>query len=113
MTAVYILFVLSGYPREISTPLGYIAGFFGLFVPYGLASLILFISPLTWVSLVFFVLSMIFTDRKLNKANLGFGKRILLNLLILLALTTLIDEIRGTPLASWIIFFSGARFPCC
>ncbi len=113
-TAVYVILGLSRFPGNTPSPLGYIAGFLGLFVPYGLMSLILFFSPLAWFSLVVFIILMIFADRKLNRGNFSLGKRILLNLLILLVLTTLVDLIRGTAFVSWIIFFQGAHpYHCC
>lgn len=107
-TSVYVGLGRLGYPGITPTFLGYIAGFLGLFVPYGLISLLLFfISLLAWVSLIIFIILMIFTDQRLNKQNFNLGKRILLNLLTLLALTTLVDFIRGTAFESWIIFFQG------
>ena len=111
-TSIYIAFGVSGFPGYLPTPLGNIAGFLGLFVPYGYLSLFLFfidLSGASFVSLVVFVILMFFTDRRLNKENFNFGKRILLNLLILLILTTLVDLIRGTAFMSWIIFFQGAH----
>ena len=104
-----------GYRGATATPLGYIAGFVGLFVPYGLKSLILFIAnPLALVSLIVFIILMIFISRRLNRGNFNLSKRILLNLLILLVLTTVVDLIRGTAFMSWIIFFQGAHpFYCC
>ena len=114
-TSVYVFFGLLSIPGSTPTLLGHIVGFLGLFVPYGLVSLALFmfIGPLSLFSLIVFVVIMVFADRRLNKENFSFGKRILLNLLILLALTTLVDLIRYTPFVSWIIFFQGAHPRYC
>lgn len=97
-----------GYPKEqVATPIAYIAGFVGLFVPYGLMSLPLFFNPLGWVSLMVFLISMFLVDRGFNKQNFGLSKRIILNLLVLLVLTAVVDLIRLTPFQSWMIFFKG------
>jgi hypothetical protein len=114
-TLIYFAFNISGYPMErISSPLGYIAGFVGLFVPYGISSLILLFSLSGLASLGFFILFMYLIERGLRQIDINFYLRILINFLVLLLLTIMVDFIRGTPLESWTIFFNGA-FPhyCC
>ncbi|MDO8593814.1 MAG: hypothetical protein Q7R59_02875 [bacterium] len=111
-TLIYL--AIPGYKEETAITLGhivgYISGLVGLFVPYGYLSLVLFIFPLTWVSLVVFLVLMVLIDLKLNKQNFSLSKRILINLLALLILTTMVDLIRGTAFESWWIFFNGG-FP--
>ncbi len=108
LTALYIILNIAGYPNTVPSTMGYIAGFIGLFVPYGLPSLILMITPYSWVSLAVFHLAMFWINRRLKGKNLGLGKRIVLNLLALLILTIIVDLIRLTPFESWRIFFNGA-----
>jgi len=86
---------------------GMIGGFVGLFVPFGILSLITFFNPLGWLSMAIFIVLMVFIDRNLNKLDLSLGFRILINLLFLLVLTTIVDFVRCSPFASWEIFFSG------
>ncbi len=107
-TFVYVVLNLFEFPGSNATFFGYVAGFIGLFVPYGLTSLILFISIRSWISLIVFVVLMKSFDKKLEKGNYSIGKRITLNLLALLVLTTIVDLVRGTGMASWLIFYYGA-----
>ena len=110
-TVIYIVFNFSGYPSSTTSLLGYVAGFVGLFFPYGWASSILLIlSPFSWISVVVFLILMFMAEKELNRKNYGLRKRILINFLILLFLTTAVDLIRGTFFQSWFIFLSGA-FP--
>jgi hypothetical protein len=109
-TVCYLLMTISG-GIQLGSVSGYLLGFIGLFVPYGLYSLLAFINPLAWVSVVFFVFAMIYASRKLNEANDSLGMRILKNLLVLLVITFLVDIIRFTPFASWQIFFDGGVKP--
>ena len=111
---LYILLQIAGYPKGVATPLGHVTGFIGLFVPYGLLSAILLFSPASLVSVIVFLILMTWADRKFNRQSSGLGKRILLNLITLLVLTTLVDTVRLTFFQSWIIFFKG-EFPhyCC
>ena len=111
---LYILLKIAGYPEGVATPLGHVAGFIGLFVPYGLLSAFLLFSPASLISVIVFLILMTWADRKFNRQNSGLGKRILLNLITLLVLTTLVDTVRLTFFQSWIIFFKGG-FPhyCC
>lgn len=108
MSAIYLAFSGFGYPKElIPTTLGHVAGFFGLFAPYGLTSLLSFMSPPAWISLVVFILLMKYCNKKFSSLNISLGKRILLNLFTLLVITSIIDLIRWTPFESWSIFFNG------
>lgn len=104
VTTLYIFFVFLFSANFTTNPLeGYITGFIGLFAPFGFLSVfLLFSNPLP---LLFFIIAMIFIDSKLNKLNYSLRKRILINLFVLLILTTLIDFIRFTPFASWQLFF--------
>ncbi len=110
-TFVYLLLSKSGYLVSLPSTMGYVTGFIGLFVPYGFLSLITFLSPFGWISLIIFLALMIYIERKLNKQNFSLTKRIFLNLLALLVLTTIVDFIRLTPFASWFIFFHGGFAP--
>jgi len=112
-TGLYIILTLVGGLSETPSPIGHITGFVGLFVPYGLLSLILLMSPYTWASLVVFILFMVFVEKYLNTLNISFEKRLLLNLLALLILTFAVDGIRQTPLESWRIFIHGAYSHYC
>ncbi len=109
-TLIYVVLAFLGYPKtEIATPLGYVAGFVGLFVPYGLASLILFANPFTWISLLVFLILMFCADRELKRKSYSLVTAILINLLLLLIITIIIDWFRQTPLASWTVFLHGAH----
>jgi hypothetical protein len=107
-SAIYYIFNILGYPGEAPTFFGHIAGFVGLFVPYGATSSVLFMAPFAWISLFAFAYLMYIAERDLSKKNYSLLKRILLNLLILLILTTVVDALRGTFFKSWDIFFRGA-----
>ena len=110
-TLIYISLtpLLSNQATAPTTPLNYIVGFIGLFVPYGLLSLMLFLTiPLfAGASLVVFLVLMTIINRKLNKWDLSVGKKILVIFLSLLVLTTIVDLIRFTPFYSWILFLNG------
>jgi hypothetical protein len=107
-TIIYLIFNLSHYPGNTPSLLGHIAGFVGLFVPYGMLSSILFLSPFSWISAVVFLFLMFRAEKELNAKNYNLSKRILINLLILLLLTIAVDAMRGTFFQSWVIFFKGA-----
>lgn len=116
-TAIYLIFNTQGYPPQegASSMLGYVAGFVGLFVPFGFMSLILFfVNALTWVGLAAFIGLMLSAEKILMGRNLGLGEKIFFNLLALLIITIIVDLIRGTAFQSFIIFSKGA-FPhyCC
>lgn len=102
--------LLNGY--EVGGILGYVFGFVGLFVPYGLFSLTAFVlfAPMAFASLAFFFIAMVYASRYLNKSNDSLGIRILKNLLVLLVITFLVDIIRFTPFASWAIFLDAGKF---
>ena len=72
-----------------------------------MASLVMFLGPVAWVSVVFFVITMKESDKWSKKKDLSFWENFFLNLLILLFLTTAIDLIRMTFFQSWVIFFGG------
>jgi len=111
VTTVFYLALSIYLSPDTPTPLGYIPGFIGLFVPYGFLSFpLFFLSPFPWLSLVIFIVLMGKVERKLNKQNFSLSKRIFLNLLILLLLTVMVDFVRGTAFQSWVIFFNG-KFP--
>jgi ABC-type bacteriocin/lantibiotic exporter with double-glycine peptidase domain len=76
-------------------------------VPFGLFSLLSFLTPLGVISFVVFLGIMIITDKVLASRNYSLGKRILLNLIALLVITQVIDFVRATPLESWNIFLNG------
>lgn len=109
-TALYIwLGSLLGLPESSfsgSILSGYFFGFVGLFVPYGFLSVLLLASPFGIISLVFFIMAMIFSQKRLDEKNYNFIKRMLLNLFALFIITFLVDVIRGTPLVSFIIFLN-------
>ncbi len=86
------------------TPLGYLFGFIGLFVPYGVISVALMMS---WVSFLAFFPIMYFMEKSLRAQKYTTTQRILINLLALLLITIVVDFIRMTPFFSWAIFFSG------
>lgn len=113
-TCIYLVIGFFQFPANqvgLSTYLTHIQGFVGLFVPFGMQSFtLLLVSPFSWFSLIIFLASMAYTESFLKKQNYNFRKRILINLLILLVLTFVVDIIRGTPFASWMIFLNG-RFP--
>src|SRR3989344_8820665 len=106
-TACYISLNLLGFPGETPTLLGYFAGFLGLFVPFGMLSLVLFLFPSGWISLILFIVLIIFADKKLKQFNLNFLQKVLLNIFVLLVITTIVDFVRGTPFMSWAILFQG------
>ncbi|PIP86908.1 hypothetical protein COW81_03100 [Candidatus Campbellbacteria bacterium CG22_combo_CG10-13_8_21_14_all_36_13] len=108
-TLIYTILNFSG---SLGLPLplgGYVMGFFGLFVPFGLWSSFLLVAlhvP-SIVALFVFIGLMIFANKKLKTKEIVLWKRILINLLILLLITTLVDFMRGTFFESWKIMFSG------
>jgi len=113
-TTVLYLFVI--FLGNLANNIGFFSfwdhtvGFIGLFVPYGMISAILFLSSLlSWLSLILFLIAMILVEKFLNKKNYNLKKRILINLLVLLILTFIVDAIRGTYLESWKIFLEGTR----
>lgn len=112
LTVVYVCMTFVFFDEQfnssiIGTPLGYMFGFIGIFVPYGVASFVLFYFPMTWISFVVFILVMLFAETKLGMMNLSSRRRVALNLLILLVLTITVDLIRDTPFESWDIFLKG------
>lgn len=109
LTAIYLLFNAIGYPAGDGNivPLGYIAGAVGLFVPFGFMSLFLLMSPVTWLSIPVFLISMWYGEKQLKEKNYSYGKKVLMNLLLLLIITILVDFARMTPFASWLIFLGG------
>lgn len=89
-----------------------VAGFFGLFVPYGFLSLfVAFAEPigtlLTIVSVIFFIFAMRWSNKIINKESNSTVKAILMSLFALLIITMVVDLIRGTPFYSWQILFTG------
>jgi hypothetical protein len=109
LTAIYLLFNAAGYPTggDHDILLGYVAGAVGLFVPFGFLSLLLLMSPTTWLSIPVFLISMWYGEKKLKEKNYSYGKKVLMNLLVLLMITILVDFARMTPWASWSIFLGG------
>jgi len=107
-TAVYLLFNYAHYPNAHASILGYVAGFVGLFVPYGALSFLLLFTPQGMFSVVVFIIAMFVLQGYLNKQNYSLEKSILMNLLTLFILTTIVDIIRGTAFQSWIIFLNGS-----
>jgi hypothetical protein len=112
-TAIYVALSIA-FPSGATVPtfIGYTKGAVGLFVPYGILSIILFVLPgitmlLSIISVIFFIFTMYWINKKLNKKNYSLLEAILINLLVLLIITTLVDFIRLTPLASWRIFLHG------
>lgn len=110
-TSLYIILVTQGHAltntQGNATLLDYIAGFIGLFVPYGVNSLILFFfSPLSWISLLFFIVAMSRVEKYLNTRQASFSRKIIYNFLALMLLTVIVDIIRHTPFESWRIFFN-------
>ncbi len=89
--------------------LGYVGGFVGLFVPYGYFSSFLFLaSPLSGISVVFFIFAMISLEKMIKIHNLSLVKKILFNLVALMIITAIVDLIRDTPFYSWHIFIQGS-----
>ena len=85
--------------------IGHLEGFVGLFVPYGPLSILAFtFSPLYWVSLVFFLCAMFYSEKMLKKTVLTPWKKILMNIYALLVITTIVDIVNGTHFLSWHIF---------
>lgn len=91
------------------------ASIVGIFVPYGAASLMVFIiSFLSWISAVVFLLLMFVANKKLSQLNIGILRKVLLILAILMVLTMIVDLIRETPFVSWsILFHASAPHYCC
>lgn len=105
-TLVYLLLSMVALNGEV-TLLSYVAGFVGLFVPFGLMSLILLTTPFGWAGVILFFVCGHFFSKWLNQQNLPFTKKVFLIFLALLLLTTLVDFVRQTPLASWRILIDG------
>lgn len=55
----------------------YVAAFVGIFVPYGIPSLILFlVGPMSWVSLVVFLTAMFIANKKIKKLEFSTTKKV-------------------------------------
>lgn len=109
LTAVYLILNIMGYPNNASVgePMGYIAGAIGLFVPFGILSILYLLEPETWLSVPVFAFLMLYAEKKLKEKNYGFIKNLLINLLVLLIITIIVDFARMTPFESWRIFIDG------
>ena len=83
------------------------ASFIGIFVPFGLASLVLFAFPLTWFTIPVFFILMFTSNAVFKEFEIPIGVKIFLILITLIVITTSVDFVRGTPLQSWIIFSQG------
>ena len=83
--------------------IGYVIGFIGLFVPYGMASITY---PLSWISIPFVIFAIISVERELRKSTLSPLTKILVNLIVLLVLTAVADGFRAMPFESWSIFLN-------
>lgn len=106
LTLIYLVLSMVALNGQV-TPLSHIAGFVGLFVPFGFMSLFLLITPLGLVSVILFFVSGYFFSKWLDQQNYSLGKKVIIIFIALLALTTLVDIVRQTPFASWQIFIDG------
>lgn len=105
-TLIYLILSIVALNGKV-TLLSHIAGFVGLFVPFGFTSLFLLMTPLGWVSVILFFVSGHFFSKWLNQQNYSLNKKIIMIFLALLVLTTLVDIVRQTPFASWQILMDG------
>ena len=85
------------------------ASFLGLFVPYGLPSLMLFLSISAWYSVLVFVPMIAIADYKIQRSTLPLSDKILLILVCLLVLTLIVDLVRSGSWISWDILLHGAQ----
>lgn len=92
------------------------ASVLGVFVPYGLDSGMLFVfSPIfSFLSLIFFVVSMGMSGRVVEKYGTTRIKKIIVALFALALVTIVVDFVRGTPFVSWdILLHAGTPHYCC
>ncbi len=90
--------------------------FIGLFVPYGPMSSFLFLGIAendyrSVYSLVAFFVFVGILNKFFNKKDFSLGGRILINLLVLLILTAMVDLIRSSAFDSWELFLKSAILP--
>ena len=88
---------------------GHIAGFIGLFVPFGILGFIwaLVTLPFSLISIFIFFGGAYFFQRWLSKRNFNVLVSILLIFITLFVLTMLTDLARGTGLIGWETFING------
>lgn len=110
-TCLYFIF-LDGPTMIYPSPSGHIAGFFGLFAPIGVLSLLTgLLSPL-WFAANLVALGLIGLIFKWgSKLQFNVPLNIILSLVALLIITIIADAIRLLPFMSWQIFINGTLPP--
>lgn len=120
VTIIYVAFNFNGHPIDTyfdskSEPviIDNIAGFFGLFAPFGIVSATYSISPLFWPSVLIFLFGIYYFNEWLYKKDYKVSKKIVIIICGLLLLTMLTDAARLMPFASWSVFITGKIPYCC
>ena len=114
LSAIYIGLNFLGYPvdnplRSYSTALALFSTILGLFVPYGLYSILYFMDSFfpSLISILVFFLLMYLAHKRISILTISTLLKVAVILLGLLIITTTVDLIRGTPFESWIILLQG------
>lgn len=79
----------------------------GLFVPFGLRSLFMFVTPFGWLGLAVFIATMVYGNKYISASNVSLCKKIAFIWVALFLITFAVDFARGTPLGSFDILFNG------
>lgn len=107
LTVIYIVTFFS--VGSSAGPLSFVARTTGLFVPFGMLSLLTFVTVFGWLGLLVFIFSTIYANKRLKALNISLPKKIALIFAALFIITFITDLARLTPFASIMIFINNFK----